>query len=97
MLDEQPNAVVCAVFVPVMFLAGRTGLLFRELAGAMIAAIAFSGFVALSLAPMLCSNSGRKRDRIAQWVDDRFQRLEHRQRSQRPSQRGAGEFIIMIL
>ena len=47
--------VVCAVFVPVMFLAGQTGLLFRELAGAMIAAIAFSGFVALSLAPMLCS------------------------------------------
>ena len=34
--------VLCAVFVPVMFLAGQTGLLFRELAGAMIAAIALT-------------------------------------------------------
>ena len=72
--------VVCAVFVPVMFLAGQTGLLFRELAGAMIAAIAFSGFVALSLAPMLCSKLLRqeKRGRIAKWVDDKFQQVETR-------------------
>jgi multidrug efflux pump len=47
--------VVCAVFVPVMFLAGQTGLLFRELAGTMIATVALSGFLALSLTPMLCS------------------------------------------
>lgn len=72
--------VVCAVFVPVMFLAGQTGLLFRELAGAMIAAIAFSGFVALSLAPMLCSKllKQEKRGRVASWVDDKFQRVETR-------------------
>ncbi len=70
--------VVCAVFVPVMFLAGQTGLLFRELAAAMIAAIAFSGFIALSLAPMLCSKllKQEKRGRFAQAVDDRFGRLE---------------------
>ena len=47
--------VVCAVFVPVMFLAGQTGLLFRELAVTMIAAVGISGFLALTLAPMLCS------------------------------------------
>lgn len=72
--------VVCAVFVPVMFLAGQTGLLFRELAGAMIAAIAFSGFVALSLAPMLCSKllKQEKRGRLATWVDEKFQRVERR-------------------
>ena len=72
--------VVCAVFVPVMFLAGQTGLLFRELAGAMIAAVAFSGFVALSLAPMLCSKllKQEKRGRLASWIDDKFQRIEHR-------------------
>jgi multidrug efflux pump len=72
--------VVCAVFVPVMFLAGQTGLLFRELAGAMIAAIAFSGFVALSLAPMLCSKllKQEERGRVAKWVDDKFQRVERR-------------------
>ncbi|HEX8057752.1 MAG TPA: efflux RND transporter permease subunit [Novosphingobium sp.] len=47
--------VVCAVFVPVMFLSGQTGLLFRELAVAMIAAVGISGFLALTLSPMLCS------------------------------------------
>ena len=72
--------VVCAVFVPVMFLAGQTGLLFRELAAAMIGAIAFSGFLALSLTPMLCSKMLRheERGRLAAWVDDRFRRLEGR-------------------
>jgi multidrug efflux pump len=70
--------VVCAVFVPIMFIAGQTGLLFRELAAAMISAIAFSGFLALSLAPMLCSKLLKKERRsgLTRWVDDRFQRLE---------------------
>ncbi|MGZ8282258.1 MAG: efflux RND transporter permease subunit [Allosphingosinicella sp.] len=70
--------VVCAVFVPVMFIAGQTGLLFRELAAAMIGAVAFSGFFALSLAPMLCSKLLRheQRGRFTGWVDDRFRRLE---------------------
>ena len=70
--------VVCSVFVPVMFLAGQTGLLFRELAVAMIASVAFSGFLALSLAPMLCSKLLRReeRGRFSQWIDARFKGLE---------------------
>ena len=70
--------VVCAVFVPIMFISGQTGLLFRELGVAMIGAIAFSGFLALSLAPMLCSKLLRNEEkgRFARWVDDRFARLE---------------------
>jgi multidrug efflux pump len=72
--------VVCAVFVPVMFLAGQTGLLFRELAIAMIAAIAFSGFISLTLAPMLCSKMLKHsaRGRLTKWIDDRFQSIESR-------------------
>ena len=71
--------VVCAVFVPICFLAGQTGLLFRELAVAMIGAVAFSGFLALSLTPMLCSKMLKKqeRGRFTGWVDDRFQKLEN--------------------
>jgi multidrug efflux pump len=70
--------VVCAVFVPVMFLAGQTGQLFRELAAAMIGAIAFSGFLALSLTPMLCSKLLRheERGRLAGWIDARFRAIE---------------------
>jgi multidrug efflux pump len=70
--------VVCAVFVPVMFISGQTGLLFRELAAAMIGAVAFSGFLALTLAPMLCSKLLRheERGRFARFIDNRFRRLE---------------------
>ncbi|TFI57999.1 efflux RND transporter permease subunit [Sphingomonas parva] len=70
--------VICAVFVPVMFIAGQTGLLFRELAVAMIGAVAFSGFLALSLTPMLCSKLLRHetRGRFAGWIDEKFKRME---------------------
>ncbi|WP_066798937.1 efflux RND transporter permease subunit [Sphingomonas soli] len=70
--------VVIAVFVPVCFLSGQTGLLFRELAVAMIGAMAFSGFLALSLTPMLCSKLLRheKRGRFTGWIDRQFGRLE---------------------
>ncbi len=72
------TVVVCAVFVPIMFIAGNTGLLFRELAAAMIGAVAFSGFVALSLTPMLCSKLLRPNtthNRFTQRVDRGFARL----------------------
>ncbi|WP_199555499.1 efflux RND transporter permease subunit [Sandaracinobacteroides hominis] len=71
--------VVCAVFVPLYFIAGNTGLLFRELAGAMIGAIAFSGFVALSLTPMLCSKLLKREtghNRFTQWFDRQFDRVQ---------------------
>ncbi|OWK33167.1 efflux RND transporter permease subunit [Sphingomonas dokdonensis] len=72
------TAVVCAVFVPVMFIAGQTGLLFRELAVAMIAAIALSGVLALSLVPMLSSKLLQRGEsgRLAQAIDRIFGRLE---------------------
>ena len=70
--------VVCAVFVPIMFIAGQTGLLFRELAAAMIGALAFSGFFALSLAPMLCSKLLKHEERkgLSAWIERRFKRIE---------------------
>ena len=70
--------VVCAVFIPVMFIAGNTGMLFRELAAAMIGAIAFSGLIALTLTPMLCSKLLKREsghNRFTQWVDRRFEAL----------------------
>ena len=49
------TAVLVAVFVPVAFLEGNNGRLFRELAVALAGAIAISAFVALTLTPMMCS------------------------------------------
>ncbi len=47
--------VLISVFAPLMFMAGYTGRLFRELAVAVAASIGFSALLALSLSPMLSS------------------------------------------
>src|SRR5258708_36014725 len=44
-----------AVLIPVLFLSGILGRLFREVAITISVAILISGFVSLSLTPMLCS------------------------------------------
>ncbi|HWT14338.1 MAG TPA: efflux RND transporter permease subunit [Patescibacteria group bacterium] len=49
------TAVLVSVFVPVSFIEGNNGRLFRELAVALAAAVAISAFVALTLTPMMCS------------------------------------------
>src|SRR5207249_820893 len=43
------------VFTPLAFLKGTTGRLFREFGIAVAAAVSISGFVALTLTPMLCA------------------------------------------
>ena len=44
-----------AVFIPVLFMGGVVGRLFKEFAVTICVAILFSGFVSLSLTPMLCA------------------------------------------
>ncbi len=44
-----------SVFIPVLFMAGIVGRLFHEFAVVISVAILISGFVSLSLTPMLCS------------------------------------------
>jgi HAE1 family hydrophobic/amphiphilic exporter-1 len=44
-----------AVFIPVLFLGGLVGRLFQEFAVTIAVAILVSGFVSLTLTPMLCS------------------------------------------
>ena len=46
---------LAAVFAPLAFTPGRTGRLFVEFALALAGAVVVSGFVALTLSPMLCS------------------------------------------
>jgi multidrug efflux pump len=49
------TAVLASVFLPIGFMEGNTGRLFRELSVALAAAVLISGFVALTLTPMMCS------------------------------------------
>jgi len=50
-----------AVFAPLVFLGGLTGVLFREFGVTLAAAVVISSFVALTLAPMLCSRLLKRR------------------------------------
>ena len=47
--------VLCAVFVPVAFIGGVTGELFKQFAITIIIAVVLSGVVALTLTPALCA------------------------------------------
>jgi multidrug efflux pump len=49
------TATLVAVYAPLAFTPGRTGRLFVEFALALAGAVVVSGFVALTLSPMMCS------------------------------------------
>jgi multidrug efflux pump len=77
------TAVLVAVFLPVGFLQGNTGRLFRELSVALAAAVAISAFVALTLTPMMASKLLRPHtgphavhgNRLSEWLNARFNRI----------------------
>ena len=52
------TCTLVAVFVPIAFLPGTAGLLFREFGFVLAIAVAISSFVALSLVPMLAARLG---------------------------------------
>jgi len=52
---DRDDADLVAVFAPLAFSTGRTGRLFIEFALALAGAVLVSGFVALTLSPMMCS------------------------------------------
>ena len=51
-----------AVLMPVMFLSGLTGRLFREFGATLAGAVIISAFVALTLTPMLCTRMLRRHE-----------------------------------
>ena len=72
--------VLCSVFVPVAFLGGITGLMYRQFAITIAIAVVLSGIVALTLTPALCAvllkptDPGRKSGAILSRLFDRFNR-----------------------
>ncbi|NUO09482.1 MAG: efflux RND transporter permease subunit [Candidatus Brocadia sp.] len=68
---------LAAVFIPVLFMGGVVGRLFQEFAVTICAAILISGFVSLSLTPMLCSRflrppSEKKHGRLYMVIENFF-------------------------
>ena len=70
-----------AVYLPIGFLGGLTGVLFSEFALTLAGAVLVSGIIALVLSPMMCAYLLKDHDhqgRIANWLDAQFDSLHHR-------------------
>jgi multidrug efflux pump len=79
------TVVLVAVFLPVGFMEGNTGRLFRELAVALAGAVAISCFVALSLTPMMSSKLIRPHSEprgLNAWIHARLSQLSNAYRRQ---------------
>jgi multidrug efflux pump len=73
------TAVLISVFLPIAFLQGNLGVLFRELGVALSTSVAVSALVALSLSSMMCSKLLVRSDGhtgLALAVDKLFRRIE---------------------
>jgi len=64
--------VLCAVFVPIAFLGGLTGELYRQFAITISIAVIISGVVALTLTPALCVLILKREHKGANIVFDKF-------------------------
>jgi len=67
-----------AVFIPLLFMGGIVGRLFREFAVVVTVAVVMSAFVSLTLTPVMCAqflkhDPGHKRGRLNQMCEDAFE------------------------
>jgi multidrug efflux pump len=70
---------LAAVYAPIGFLSGLTGVLFKEFAFTLAVAVLISGVVALTLSPIMsayASPQGGHEGRITIWVNERFEQLQ---------------------
>jgi multidrug efflux pump len=85
-MREISSAVVAmtitlaAVFAPLAFIGGLTGSLFREFALTLAGAVVISGFVALTITPMMAARilKSGSHSRFAAFVDRTFDRVANR-------------------
>lgn len=86
-MDEVSGPVVAivlvllAVFIPVAFLSGITGQLYKQFAVTIAVSVVLSGVVALTLSPALAAillkPGEHKKNRFFRWFNDSFDRLIH--------------------
>ncbi|KQR50092.1 efflux RND transporter permease subunit [Acidovorax sp. Leaf160] len=76
--------VLSAVFLPMAFFAGSTGVIYRQFSITIVASMALSVVVALTLTPALCATllrphaQGTGQRGLAGWFNRSFDRLLHR-------------------
>jgi multidrug efflux pump len=72
------TVALVAVLLPLLFLGGLTGRLFREFGATLAGAVAISALVALTLTPMLSSRLLKRHDnptRLYRWTEPFFRRM----------------------
>ncbi|ESP94232.1 MULTISPECIES: efflux RND transporter permease subunit [Pseudoalteromonas] len=71
--------VLCSVFIPIAFLGGLTGELFRQFAITISISVSLSGVVALTMTPALCvlilKHEHKQTARFFLWFNDWFTRM----------------------
>ena len=73
---------LCAVFLPVAFLGGITGSMYKQFAITLVVSVVISGIVALTLTPALCAlllkpAEDQSRHRLFAWFNRGFARVSH--------------------
>jgi multidrug efflux pump len=76
------TTTLVAVYLPIGFQGGLTGVLFTEFAFTLAGAVLLSGVIALTLSPMMSARILRPHDaghasRLESWLDARFDSLRH--------------------
>ncbi|MEW6330823.1 MAG: multidrug efflux RND transporter permease subunit [Pseudomonadota bacterium] len=98
--------VLTAVFVPIAFLGGLTGELYRQFAVTIAIAVVISGFVALTLTPSLCvwilKHEHKHAGRFFTWFNDWFHRVTGHYTDGaawmiRRGSIGLGLFLVMVV
>ncbi len=90
---------LAAVYAPIAFAPGRTGRLFLEFALTLAGAVIISGFVALTLTPMMCSRflkHNPEPGRLFRFVEGIFRAVENGYRRLLGWALSAGILVIII-
>lgn len=90
---------LAAVYAPVGFAEGRTGKLFLEFALTLAGTVVVSGFVALTLTPMLCSKLLRhetSESRVQRWLRERLDQIDAGYKSMLAGALARRGFVVMV-
>lgn len=76
------TTTLVAVYLPIGFQGGLTGVLFTEFAFTLAGSVLLSGIIALTLSPMMCAkllkpHSAHGKTRLESWLDARFDWLRN--------------------
>ena len=76
------TTTLIAVYLPIGFQGGLTGVLFTEFAFTLAGAVLLSGVIALTLTPMMCAkilkpHAEGSKGKLEAWLDARFDWLRH--------------------